>query len=109
MQPTPRDARQSFFDAPLRRAYVELYCLALTFIFHAGNNHGRKALTILVVGVWAALEVGAAYGVADLPEQFFFLRLLVGVLIGRMWGIEFNNLAGVEFTYSDEGDNNGDE
>jgi hypothetical protein len=110
MQPTPRDARRSFRDAPLHRAYAELYCLALTIIFHDGNNHGRKALTILVVGVWAALEVGAAYGAATLPEQFFMLRVLVGVVVGRMWGIEFNNLAGVEVTYSDTNEEeNGDD
>jgi len=104
MQPTPRDARRSFRDAPLRRAYAELYSLRLTFVFHDGNSNGRKAATILVVGVWAALELGAAYGVASLPKQFLFLRLVVGVLIGRMWGIEINNFAGVEFTHQDDGD-----
>ena len=105
MQPTPSDARRRFRDAPLRRVYCEVYCLLLTLVFHEGNNHGRKALTIVVVGVWAALEVGAAYGYADLPNQFLFLRLVVGVLVGRMWGIEINNFAGVEFRYGgDDGD-----
>lgn len=105
MQPTPRDARRSFLDAPVRRLYCEVYCLALTLIFHDGNHDGRKALTILVVGVWALLEVGAAFGAATLPNQFFFLRLVVGVLIGRMWGIELNNFAGVEFAYDDGSEN----
>lgn len=107
MQLTPRDARRSFFTAPFRRIYCELYCLALTLVFHDGNNHGRKALTILIVAVWALVEVGAAFEYATLPDQFFFLRLVVGVLIGRMWGIELNNFAGVEFTYQEDDD--GDE
>ena len=110
MQPTPRDARQSFRDAPLRRLYCEAYCLVLTFVFHASNNHGRKLATIAVVGVWAAIEVGAAYGVATLPEQFLLLRLVVGVVVGRMWGIEVNNFAGVKFTHlNGEGDENGND
>ena len=109
MHPTPRDARRSFRDAPLRRLYCEVYCLALTLVFHPNNNHGRKAATIVIVGVWAAIEVGAAFGVATLPEQFFFLRLVVGVLIGRMWGIEINNFAGVEFAYGDNGGNDDDD
>jgi hypothetical protein len=106
MQPTPRDARRSFIDAPLRRAYCEVYCLALTLVFHDDNHDGRKALTILVVGVWALLEVGAAFGYASLPDQFYLLRVVVGVLIGRMWGIEINNFAGVEFTYGNDSGGN---
>lgn len=111
VQPTPSDARRSLLDAPLRRLYAELYCLWLTLVFHDGNHHGRKALTILIVGVWALLEVGAAFGYAHLPEQFYMLRLGVGILVGRMWGIELNNFAGVEFTYngnrSDDGGEDG--
>jgi hypothetical protein len=91
-------------DNPLGRLYGEVYCLLLTVLFHDENNHGRKLLTILVVAVWAALEVGAGFGVARLPDQFIFLRVVVGVLIGRMWGIEINNFAGIEFQYSDDGD-----
>lgn len=106
MQPTPDHAHSRFRDHPLRRLYAELYCLALTFIFHQGNNHGRKLATLVVVGVWASLEVGAAYGAAELPNQFTYIRLFVGILIGRMWGIEFNNIAGLELNYG--GENDGD-
>jgi hypothetical protein len=105
MQATPEDARRSFTDAPLRRAWAEVYCFVLTFVFHDGNNDGRKAGTIVIVGVWAMIEVGAAFGYASLPDQFFFLRIVVGVLIGRMWGIEINNFAGVEFAYASDGGN----
>lgn len=103
MRTTPEDVHKPFRERPGRRIAAELYCLALSFWFHPNNNHGRKAATILVVGVWAAIEVGAAFGPADLPNQFSFLRLFVGVLVGRMWGIEINNFAGVEFGYSDSG------
>lgn len=110
MQPTPDDARRSVTEAPLRRLVCEAYCLYLTFRPHDGNHDGRKAATLVVVGVWAAVEVGAAFGHASLPEQFILLRVVVGVLIGRMWGIEINNFAGVEFTHTDdeEGENGDD-
>lgn len=113
MQVDAEDIHRSFGDAPGRRVYAEAVCLWRTFVFHAENHDGRKLATLVVVGVWALLEVGAAFGVAELPEQFTFLRLFVGVLIGRMWGIEINNFAGVEFDYSsgggtDDGDGGGD-
>lgn len=109
-----RDAKRPFLEAPIRRAYCELYCFVLTFVFHQNNHDGRKFVTLVVVGVWAALEVGSAFGVATLPDQFFFIRVVVGVLIGRMWGIEINNFAGVEFTHTrtnsdDGGDSNGND
>lgn len=99
------DARCSFWHNPVRRTVAELYCFALVFKPYNGNSHERKFGTILVVLVWAALELGAAYGAADLPNQFFYIRLFVGVLIGRMWGIQFNNFAGVEFAYQDQNEN----
>jgi hypothetical protein len=105
MAPQPTDVQQSWTVAPLRRVYAELYCFALAFVFHADNHHGRKAATIVVVGVWAAIEVGAAFGYASVPDQFLLFRVVVGVLVGRMWGIEINNFAGVEFNHSgDDGD-----
>jgi hypothetical protein len=97
------DATVDFRDAPVRRTVAELYCLYLTMVFHDDNHNGRKLATLVVVGVWGAIEVGSAFGAATIPTQFFFLRLFVGVLIGRMWGIEINNFAGVEFSH-DSGD-----
>lgn len=102
--PTRQDARAGWLEAPLRRAYAEAYCLTLTLVFHERNNHGRKLATIAVVAVWATIELGSAFGAADLPSQFNFIRLFVGVLIGRMWGIEFQNFAGLELTYSNDDD-----
>jgi len=105
MQVRPRDIRRSFSDAPRRRIVAELYCLLLTFVFHPDNDDVRKFGTLVVVGVWAVVEVGAAFGYATLPDQFFYLRVFVGILIGRVWGIEINNFAGLEFSYSEEGNN----
>lgn len=99
MHVTPDDVRRRFRDAPIRRLLAELYCLYLTFIFHPNNDHGRKAATLGVVGVWGLIEIGGAYGYATLPDQFYFLRLLIGAMVGRMWGIEIDNFAGIEFDY----------
>lgn len=92
-----------FRDDPMKRLRAELLTFVLTFVFHPDNSDGRKAMTILLVIVWAAIEVGAAFGFATLPDQFFFLRLVVGIMIGRMWGIEINNFAGLEFDYESTG------
>jgi len=102
-----RDVFRSWLQNPGSRLRAELYTLWLTFRPHKDNHDGRKAITILVVGVWAVMEVGSAFNYATLPDQFFFIRVVVGVLIGRMWGIEINNFAGLEFDYTDS-DNTGD-
>lgn len=98
-----RDVRRSFRVSPVRRAVAELYCLLRTFTTTEDNHDSRKYATVLVVAAWATIEVGAAFRVANLPDQFLFLRLVVGVIVGRMWGIEVNNFAGVEFRYDEEG------
>jgi len=103
MQPSPDALRRRWRDDPQGRVVAEAYCLLLTLVFHDGNSHGRKLLTILVVLVWGVLEVGAGFGVARLPDQFVFIRVVVGVLLGRMWGIEINNFAGIEFQFDDSG------
>lgn len=111
------DARASITERPLRRLVAELYCLSHVFVPTEANNNARKVGTVLVVLAWAMIEVGSAYGVAELPEQFFYIRVFVGVLIGRMWGIQINNFAGVEFTpikggqgegQGQDGENDGD-
>ena len=99
--PNPEDARVHPRDDPLRRLKAEAYCFARAFYFHDQNNHLRKAITLLVVIVWMALEIGAAYGWATLPEHFLYLRLFVGVLLGRMWDIEVNSFAGTVFSDTD--------
>jgi len=92
-----------------RRAKAEAYCLFLSMVPHKGNNYGRTLATMALLLVWASIEVGAAFDYAELPDQFFLLRLVVGVVIGRMWGIEINNVAGVEIGYGNSSDNGGDD
>ena len=101
------DCRRPLTDP--RRLVAELYCLALVFVPHANNHSTRKAATITVVLAWAILEIlnaapGLVAGQVNLPPQFYLLRLFVGILIGRMWGIQFNSIAGVDLAYSDNDD-----
>jgi hypothetical protein len=105
----PRDVHARIDDQPLKRIYAELWCLFWAMVPHEGNHKARTLGTLAVVLVWGSIEVGAAFDYATLPNQFFFLRLVVGVIIGRMWGVEINNFAGVEFAYGDGSDSDGDE
>lgn len=91
----PRGFIPRFRDDISRRLYVELYCFYLIFRFHDHNNHLRKAVTIMVVFVWAVLEIGLAFELARVPEPLSWLRLFVGLLLARMWNIELNNFAQV--------------
>mgnify|MGYP000420908895 CR=1 FL=1 len=95
----PDDVRRGFGEAPLRRVKAELLALFRTVVFHDENNNVRKGATIAIVGVWAVIEAGSAFDVATPPDQFFYLRLFVGILVGRMWGIEINNIAGVDLSF----------
>lgn len=81
-----------------RRLLAELYCLLLVFVPHRYNNTTRKLATLVIVITWATLELinaapGLVTGEVHLPNQFYLLRLFVGILIGRMWGIQFNSIA----------------
>jgi len=106
---TGRDVKRPWGESPIRRLLAELYCLSLVFRFHTDNNDGRKAATLLVVLAWAAIEVGAAYGVATLPNEVWYLRIAVGILIGRMWEIQINNVAGVGLSYNNSDGDKTDE
>jgi len=100
------DARKGLFTNPKRRLTAELYCFLLIFVPHTYNDNSRKYLTLILFFAWALIEVGAAFGVAMIRNQFIYIRGLVLVLLGRMWGLELNNFAGVEFTTRDENDGN---
>lgn len=103
-RPDPRDATRPL-DAPVRYLLAQLYCGYLVFRFHGQNNHLRKAVTLLVVIVWATLEVGAAFDLATLPGEFLYLRLFVGILLGKMWDIEFQTFADAAAPLSGGGGN----
>ena len=103
-RPDRRDPTMPFADAPLKRLYAEVYCFVLTFVFHDGNNYLRKAITLMVILVWMTLEIGSAFGYADLPSQFWYLRGFVGLLLGRMWNIEINSFADLKLPDEDDGE-----
>ena len=86
--PVPR-FRENFWH----RVRVELYCFFLIFRFHDNNNHLRKAVTIMVVIVWAVLEISIALNLGSVPDSLSWLRLFVGLLLARMWNIELNSFA----------------
>jgi hypothetical protein len=109
MQPTPRDARRSFLDAPVRRLYCEVYCLALVFWLHEDNNHTKKMLTWVLTALVAPVVFAASFGYANPPNYFWPLAALWGAILARMHDFELNNFAGVEFTYDDDGDTNDSE
>ena len=102
------DARYKLVERPKRRLLAEAYCLLLVFVPHTYNNNSRKLLTLILFLAWGAIEIGAAFGLAMLPDQFLFIRALVLVLLGRMWGLELNNFAGVEFTTLEDDNGNDD-
>ena len=91
------DARYSWFENPQKRLKAELFCFLLIFVPHPYNNNLRKGLTVVLFIVWSIIEIGAFFGLGAIPDQFVFVRGLVLILLGRMWGLELKNFAGVEF------------
>ena len=91
--------RTDFRCAPHRRLIGEAVCFGLIFVPYNGNNNTRKFVTAILTVAAALIIVGDAFGIADPPNYFLYLLLFVGVIVGRMWGIQFNNIAGVEFSY----------
>lgn len=94
-----------------RRLAAEAYCLLLVFIPHHYNNTTRKLVTVIIVSAWALLEVvnaapGLVPGDVMLPEGFAYIRIFIGVLVGRMWGIQFNSIA--DYSINSEDDDGGE-
>jgi hypothetical protein len=60
------------------------------------NNDARKHLSTVLVLTWSALTIGFAAGVFGNPSVVFYgpLTAFVWMLIGRMWGLEVQGLAG---------------
>jgi hypothetical protein len=107
----PEDTRESFRDAPLTRLRAELYCLGLVFWFWDGNNHARKAATIVLVSTWGVVTVGLTFDSLSTAKPPFYIVLtgIVFLIIGRMWDIQINNFAGVELNNDSGSDSEGDD
>lgn len=82
-----------FHDAFARRCRIEAVALYLTFRFHDGNNHIRKALTLMLVTVWGIVTIGLTFeGIQTVEPPFYgILTAIVFLIVGRMWDIEVEN------------------
>lgn len=104
-RPHPTDLQRPIARAPIARLWAELYCLGLTFVFHGGNNHIRKAVTLLLFAVWGGITVGLSFESVSVVQPPFYSVItgLVFLIIGRMWDIEVDNFATMP-TGQDDGD-----
>jgi hypothetical protein len=70
------------------------------------NNDVRKHLSTILVTTWALLTLGFAAGVFNSPSVVFYgpLTAFVWALIGRMWGLEVQGLAGPLQIGTEDGD-----
>jgi len=92
----------------LQRVPFEIACLtrSLNPMKNGGNSRFGKALTLIVVGVWAALALG--FG-PDSPSTWLLVTstAFVFLLVGRMWGVEVDywttQLNPVTISFGDSG------
>lgn len=93
-------------DDPVGRLRVELFCLFLVFRFHGRNNHLRKAVTIMLVFVWAVVTLALTFNAvpAKAPPYYAVLTAFVWAIVGRMWDFEINSFSDVVITNQQEGE-----
>lgn len=91
-----RDLAAPWVAHPKLRLALELLAIQRTFRPVPSNNDARKYLSSILVLTWAVLTVGFAAGVFGNPSVVFYgpLTAFVWALIGRMWGLEVQGLAG---------------
>mgnify|MGYP000075917202 CR=1 FL=1 len=80
---------------PLGRVRAELFCFMLVFRFHGQNNHLRKAVTIMLVFVWAVITLALTFDAipAETPPYYAVLTAFVWAIVGRMWDFEINSFS----------------
>lgn len=86
----------------LKRLQFEIWCLALVFLPFPGNNNSRKYLTILLTLTTLTIVIGDAFGYAEPPFYFKYVLMLTMLIIGRMWGIQFDKVTTISINYDDE-------
>jgi len=91
-----RDLAAPWVARPKLRLALELLAIQRTFRPVPANNDARKYLSSILVLTWAILTLGLAAGVFGNPSVVFYgpLTAFVWALIGRMWGLEVQGLAG---------------
>jgi hypothetical protein len=92
-----RELAAPWVTRPKLRLALEALAIRRTFVPYDGNNDARKILTTILGVTWMILTIGYASGRfgAD-PSLVFYgpLSALIGLLVGRMWGLEVQGLAG---------------
>lgn len=91
-----RELIHPWLTQPRRQATTELYALIRTFRPVPQNNDARKHLSTILVATWSVLTLGLAGGWFGNPSVVFYgpLTALVFLIVGRMWGLEVQGLAG---------------
>jgi len=97
----------------LHKLPFEFACLkrSLNPMKNGGNSRFSKVLTLIVVGVWAALALG--FGPSS-PSSWLLVTstAFVFLLVGRMWGVEVDywttQLNPVTISFGDGGDGSAD-
>ena len=69
-----------------------LFCGFLTFVPHEYNSSTRKIVTIIVFLVWGIIEIAIGAGTFSQTGLLTYLRPLVFLILGQMWGIEIVNM-----------------
>lgn len=59
---------------------------------HGGNDNGRKLATLGLFLIWGILTIGMAGFGWKTPEMYTPLTLLLGIILGKMWEIEYERL-----------------
>lgn len=71
---------------------------------HQDNNNTAKLVGIILILVWAAVQLGLSFDILAVSKPPFFdlYTAVVFLLVGRMWNIEVDRLLPVDFTHDDE-------
>lgn len=99
MRPQPQHIPMEVPSTIRGRLRFELYCLLLVFLPYEGNSDGRKLIVTLITGTSILIAILDSIGLANPPSYFRYWLIFNGLIVGRMWGIQFNNIAGVSISH----------
>lgn len=73
----------------LNRCLVELRAFGLIFVLHKNNSDIEKVMVWVFLLAWGVITIGIAFEEAVNTQIYTMLTALVWMLIGRVWGREF--------------------
>lgn len=94
MPTPPSDYSQSRLASLRRWVRHELKAIGCCFRFTPHNSPTQKILLWVVVGIWAVITVGIAFGHATPTTEYSAITAVVWALFGRVWGAEATALGG---------------